>query len=229
MTTIAQLETEIRGYLKDSTANTNATLFQPDEIRGYLNRSINELCFSTAVNYRHYSYTFTSAVSEILFTDITAGVESHLFDFQFILYKPTGQTLYMDLPRATLHDYKNITTGSYPSVCILEDNKIKFNIPTVIGDSISIIGKWQKTQLSSSADTYPLDTACEFASVAYAVAMGMYKKSMIEAGDKWLGFYSDRRQEIQTRTNKHILQTTPSGLTVNKGVSSTLTYNLGVI
>lgn len=219
MATVQNLIDEVRAMLKDTTANTNATVLSDSELIAYFKRSINELCFSTDVNNRLYTYTFTAADTSKTFTQLTGGVESALFEYQYLLYHSVNWAadewgrLYIVSPLDNL--LASLAASDIKS-CIIYDSTLTFNSAMAVGDKVAISGKWKKTDIASVADTYPLDSACEFASVAYVNAMGLYKKSQMDAGDRWMQIYSDRRAEIEKRVKKLLMPTAPAGLTLRK-------------
>jgi len=225
-TTVADLESEIRGYLKDSDQNTGATFFSSSEIMKYLQRAIDELCWSTQINYRPYDYTAVETLSEISYILLTGSVESKLYDQGWLLFKESSDDRYQQLWVVTPQDNRNFVNDDDARVtCEIYDDKIVFNRDIVAGDKIAVAGRWKKADLVNSATVFPLDSSAEGACVAYSVAMGMYKREKLETGDRWFQQWMSRKNEIEKRISKFLNVDAPAGLTLNKTSSRNFYFN----
>jgi len=76
MTTISEMVTEIRDALNEP-SSTPSLFYSDSEIRKYIQRSINELCIETDINYRIYNYVVPSSLIGTI-TTATAGATTQL-------------------------------------------------------------------------------------------------------------------------------------------------------
>lgn len=228
MTTALTLINEARGYLRDGTDNSGSSLFSNDEFLGYLNRSIDNLCYETDINYRPYEYivntsNLTSA-NQVPILTITGGVESELFDLDLLSYRNSGETetAIRDLRVVNQKGLHMNSTNSFLKVVSIYDDILHFNVDLVgngtsaTSDLIIVSGKWKKASLTQTNNTYPLGAACEYASVAYMVTFGLYKKSQMDAGDRWFQVFESRKKLINDNTSNSKDFDNPGGLSLNK-------------
>lgn len=225
MTLASTLITEIRGYLRDGTDNSGSYMVSDSEILGYINRSIDELCLDTDINIRTYEKTYNAAAiaalsssSVIPFTNITGGTESYLFELKGVWRLNAGTDNYNWCDLRTTDALENALLGSESTLIAAEvyDDSLYLNIAIPTDTVLRITGRWKKTTLTATTDTYPLNVAAESATVAYAVAMGFYKKSQFEAGDRWILQWQDRKNKVANLIKKNRGFSLPGGISLVK-------------
>ena len=228
MTTALDIITEVRGYIRDSTDSSGNNMFTTSELLGYLNRSIDNLCYETDINYRPYEYLANTSLltddSVVPILTLTGSVESELYDLDLISYRNVGETdtAVRDLRVVNQKGLKTNTLDTWNKCVSIYDDKLHFS-NDLVGDGteansdlIIISGKWKKTSLTSESSTYPFGSACEYASVAYMVCFGMYKKNQMEAGDRWMQVFLDRKKKIDDNTSNKKDFDNPDGLSLYK-------------
>lgn len=228
MTTALQLITEARGYLRDGSDNSGSQLFSDTELLGYLNRSIDNLCYETDLNYRPYEYIVnTSAltnVRQIPILTLTASAESELYDLDLTSYRNAGETetAIRDLRVVNQKGLKVNSLDTWGKVVSIYDDILHFSCDLVgdgtdaNSDLVLLSGTWKKATLTTTAATYPFGSACEYASIAYMVTFGMYKKGQMEAGDRWMQVFENRKKKIDDNTSNQKDFDNPDGLSMVK-------------
>jgi len=226
MTAVSSLIAEIRDLLSEPT-NLNPgkpVFFQDASIISYINRAIDDLCIETDVNYRVYEYSVLAAADEYTFVALTGSVESDLLDLTWLDYYSVDDATdnWNSLLRVNPRDNKNVSTGDTGVLlnCIIYDDTIYLNRDTAIGDKFLIGGRWKKTTLTATSDTFPLDAMSEDAVIKFATSMGNYKQHNDSLGDKWLLLYEARKKQIQTKMGKLVAAKDPMTIAIHKTSSS---------
>ena len=165
------------------------------------------------------------------FASISGDTAIQLLDLKFIIYRSVDwqETLYDDLSRVSLEDQKSTINNDFQRMTsIIYNDSIYLNKSPKIDDTIIVQGRWSKTQVSATGDTYPLGIMCEDASVKYATALGFYKKggTRIESGDRWMAMYRARKEDIAKKSKRMVQITLPMALTSFKKNDTNLNFLL---
>ena len=223
------LITEIRALLNDTTTNPIPHL-EDSTILQFLQRSVNDLCIETDINYRAYQYTHVGAdITSISFTDITGGAEIALYNLKELSIKQKADGYIRVLKRVNFTNKERIKDNYTDNViaCHIYDNTIYFNGNIKADDIILITGRWRKPDLTISGN-YPLDSMAEDCSVKYATSTGYYTQSKVNLGDIWFKQYAYRKQQIEAYYKDMLQAKDPGAVTVRKK-SNSLGYELDYI
>lgn len=222
MTTVATLITRIRYRLYEPKGNltgeSDSLFFKDSELIEYINDAIADLCEDTEVNFKQYTYTTGASASSWQISTLVNSAE--LIELYNIYYHLTtdSDTTYRPLLKQDVTDLKLYGNDNTIFMGQVYDGMLYLNRANTIGDEFIINGKFAKTILTSTADTFPLDKLCETAVLFYVTALGFYKREKFDSGDKWMMLYQDKKNKITQHAKKLIRTDSPDGMLVYKNV-----------
>lgn len=215
-------------YLSGVTSGTISALINDNY---YEVTRVDDDNFTLAVDGEAYTWgagpVITKMPTDYAFTSISASSTIPLVDLRFMAYRAADwdEWLYDDLPKTTPKAGVSFSTPSQRrQSCTVYNDTIYLAKGPEIDDKILVAGRWLKTPITTSGDTYPLGAIEEDASIKYATSMGWLKKNKIETGRAWQALYQERKTDIQQKTAKKIAITFPSTLTTIKNNDSLLNF-----
>jgi len=229
MVSNANLILETRALLNDTTTNPIPHL-EDSTILQFLQRSVNDLCIETDINYRAYQYTHSGAdITSISFINLTGGAEIALYSLKELSIKQVSDGYIRVLKRVNYTNNERIKDNDNDRViaCHIYDNTVYFNVKVKDGDIILISGRWRKPDLTLGG-SYPLDSMAEDCSVKYSTSTGYYTQTKVNLGDIWFKQYAYRKQQIEAYYKDMLQAKDPGAVTVRKK-SNSLGYDLDYI
>lgn len=201
MTTYTDLINKIRPMINERFQLENGgSMFLDEDIKGWIESSIIELCSDTMVNYELYEYEVPEEITQLSFDLIHGGTEDSIAQRLFSGYIESDKTDVMELEIVNAlakYRQKDVLTAS------ITKNKFNFNRKVKPGSVIIVAGKWIPV---IDGVNYPLNRMCEDATIQYCLRNGYLKREKAELAANFHGLFTDRKRKIEEISNKEVME-----------------------